>query len=82
MCTIEEIDTLVSIFTKYECPLVLMHTNSEYPSPEKSKSKNVKYIKKDRYGLNIGYLGHEASVSPSLMAVCLGSFDRKTHYFR
>ena len=36
MCTIEQIDTLVDIFSKHECPLVLMHTNSEYPSREKN----------------------------------------------
>ena len=34
---------------------------------------------KDRYGLNIGYSGHEASVSPSVMAVCLGAVSIERH---
>ena len=79
MCTIEEIDTLVSIFSKYKCPLVLMHTNSEYPSPEKNLNLKMLSTLKDRYGLNIGYSGHEASVSPSLMAVCLGAVSIERH---
>ena len=30
MCTIENIDTLVTIFKEFDCPLVLMHTNSKF----------------------------------------------------
>ena len=43
------------------------------------KNLNLKMLStlKDRYGLNIGYSGHEASVSPSLMAVCLGAVSMK-----
>ena len=79
MCTIEEIDTLVDLFSKYNCPLVLMHTNSEYPSPEKNLNLKMISTLKNRYGLNIGYSGHEASVSPSLMAVCLGAVSVERH---
>ena len=79
MCTLEEIDMLVDIFSKHECPLVLMHTNSEYPSPEKNLNLSFINTLKERYGLNIGYSGHEASVSPSLMAVCLGAVAVERH---
>lgn len=79
MCTLEEIDMLVDIFSKHECPLVLMHTNSEYPSPEKNLNLSFINTLKERYGLNIGYSGHEATVSPSLMAVCLGAVAVERH---
>ncbi len=79
MCTIEEIDNLVSIFNDSECPLVLMHTNSEYPSPEENLNLSMIKTLKDRYSLNIGYSGHEPSVSPSLMAVCLGAVAIERH---
>ena len=34
---------------------------------------------KDRYSLNICYSGHEPSVSPSLIAVCLGAVAIERH---
>jgi len=79
MCTIEEIDSLVSIFKDANCPLVLMHTNSEYPSPEENLNLSMIKTLGDMYDLNIGYSGHEPSVSPSLMAVCLGAVAVERH---
>ena len=78
MTTLEEIDNVVEIFKSHNCKITLMHTNSEYPSPE--ENLNLKCIEtlRERYDLPIGYSGHEPSVSPSLMAACLGAkaFER------
>ncbi len=79
MCTIENIDTLVTIFKEVDCPLVLMHTNSEYPSPEEKLNLSMIKTLSDKYELNIGYSGHEPSVSPSLMAVCFGAVAIERH---
>ena len=56
-----------------------MHTNSEYPSPE--ENLNLKCIEtlRERYDLPIGYSGHEPSVSPSLIAACLGAKAIERH---
>ena len=79
MTTLEEIDNVVEIFKSNNCKITLMHTNSEYPSPE--ENLNLKCIEtlRERYDLPIGYSGHEPSVSPSLMAACLGAKAIERH---
>tara|TARA_A100000164_G_scaffold228593_1_gene202740 strand:+ start:2328 stop:3197 length:870 start_codon:yes stop_codon:yes gene_type:complete len=79
MCTLSQIDKLVKIFANNDCPLVLLHTNSEYPSPE--SNLNLSFIKslQSMYNLNIGYSGHEVSVSPSLISVVLGAVAVERH---
>ena len=73
MTTIEEIEDIVKIFKKNNCPITLMHTVSTYPSEE--SDLNLRCIKtlKDKFNLPIGYSGHETAVSPSVMAVVLGA---------
>ena len=79
MIEISEIDNLISIFKKYECPLMLMHTVSTYPS--KLENLNLKCIQtlKERYGIPVGYSGHEVSVSPSVIAASLGAAAIERH---
>ena len=79
MTTLEEIDNVVEIFKSNNCEITLMHTNSEYPSPE--ENLNLKCIEtlRERYDLPIGYSGHEPSVSPSLIAACLGAKAIERH---
>ena len=79
MTSLEEIDNVVEIFKSNNCKITLMHTNSEYPSPE--ENLNLKCIEtlRERYDLPIGYSGHEPSVSPSLIAACLGAKAIERH---
>ena len=79
MCTMEEIDQAVSIFKKEECPLVLMHTCSEYPAD--IKNLNLQFIRtlKETFSLNVGYSGHESSVTPSTFAVAMGAVAVERH---
>ena len=79
MIEISEIDNLISIFKKYECPLMLMHTVSTYPS--KLENLNLKCIQtlKERYGIPVGYSGHEVSVSPSVIAASIGAAAIERH---
>lgn len=67
MSTLEEIDTAVEALSG--APFMLMHTTSTYPS--KDADLNLATIKtlRDRYGVPIGYSGHEVGVMPSVMAV-------------
>lgn len=79
MTTIEQIDWLISIFRKYNCPLMLMHTVSTYPSALEDLNLNCINSLKQRYDLPIGYSGHEASVAPSVMAATLGAAAIERH---
>tara|TARA_B100000242_G_scaffold283005_1_gene244816 strand:- start:4648 stop:5520 length:873 start_codon:yes stop_codon:yes gene_type:complete len=79
MTELDEIDSVVSLFKKNNCELMLMHTVSTYPSLE--ENLNLKCIKtlKERYDLPIGYSGHEVGVSPSIVAATLGAGAIERH---
>ena len=79
MCTYEEIQKVVDIFKKEKCVFVLMHTNSEYPSREEKLNLNMISTLKKKFNCNIGYSGHEPSVSPSLVAATLGAVSIERH---
>ena len=80
MALIEEIDTAVKIFKKNNCPLVLMHCVSAYPTP--NEQCNLEMIKRlsDRYSLEIGYSGHEIGWLPSTIAVGMGAKAIERHF--
>jgi len=79
MCTYEEIKNAVDVFNNKKCRFVLMHTNSEYPSREEKLNLNVISTLKDKFNCNVGYSGHESSVSPSLVASALGAVSIERH---
>jgi N-acetylneuraminate synthase len=79
MCTLEEIDAAAEVFAKAGCPLILMHTVSTYPAPEKDLNLRVINTLRERYKLPIGYSGHESSVSPSIMAAMMGAVAIERH---
>ena len=68
-----DIDRLVSRFEAHNVHLSLMHSVSTYPADERSLNLRAIESMKRRYGIPVGYSGHEASVSPSIVAVALGA---------
>lgn len=79
MCNYEDIDSLVNIFKKFDCPLILMHTVSTYPALDSDLNLRMINTLKERYGLEVGYSGHETSVSPSIVAASLGAVAIERH---
>ncbi|PJA56738.1 MAG: N-acetylneuraminate synthase [Rhodocyclales bacterium CG_4_9_14_3_um_filter_68_10] len=79
MCTYEEIDRAVAVFGKQGCPVTLMHAVSEYPAPEEILNIACMHALRERYGLPVGYSGHEASVSPSVIAAAHGAVAIERH---
>ena len=73
MMTMEEIEDSLNIFIKNNCPITLLHTVSTYPAEE--STLNLLCIKtlKEKFGVPVGYSGHETGVSPSIMAAVLGA---------
>lgn len=67
MSSLEEIDKAVQ--TLSGVPLVLLHTTSTYPSKDHELNLGVIGTLRDRYGIPVGYSGHEVGVMPSVMAV-------------
>ncbi len=79
MTELNDIDKAVEIFQRQSCELMLLHTVSTYPA--KDSDLNLKCIDtlRKRYNLPIGYSGHEASVSPSVIAASLGASVVERH---
>ncbi len=79
MSTYDEIDAAVEVFRKNDCPFELMHCNSTYPM--KNEDANLLMIPKlrEKYGVNVGYSGHETGRIVSLAAVALGATSVERH---
>ena len=78
MCTWEDIDHACEYFAAGK--LTLMHCVGTYPCPE--SELNLRHILAMQAAYSrtpIGYSGHEASVSPSVMAVVLGAVAVERH---
>lgn len=79
MSKINEIDRVVDIFRKNNCPFTLMHCVSVYPCPDAwCNVKMVETLKK-RYSCPVGYSGHENGVGPTTVAVALGAVALERH---
>jgi N-acetylneuraminate synthase len=73
------IDKAVEIFKKNKCKYELMHSVSTYPCPEERLNIHLVNALKKRYDCDVGYSGHESSVSPSVVAVTLGATSLERH---
>jgi len=79
MSNYSDIDKAVDIFKDQNCEFELMHSISKYPCEEKDLNLNIIKKMKEKYNCKVGYSGHEPSVSPSLVSVCLGATSLERH---
>ncbi len=80
MSTLEELDEVVSIFKEANCPFELMHCVSTYPMKEEDANLRCIPMLKNRYGVNVGYSGHESSlIKVCAAAVALGATSIERH---
>ena len=73
MCKMEDVEKAVKIFKKNKCKFVLMHSVSVYPCEENILNLNFIKALKKKFKSEVGYSGHEKSVSPSITAYFLGA---------
>ena len=80
MSTIEQIQTAINIFKKFQCPFDLQHSNSSYPmKPEEANLKCIKTLK-EKFNCNVGYSGHESmGYLICVSAVLLGASSIERH---
>lgn len=77
MSTYEEVDHAVEVLGKEG--LVLIHTCSAYPSHYPELNLRVIGEMKRRYGVPVGYSGHETGIASSVAAVALGACVVERH---
>jgi N-acetylneuraminate synthase len=77
MSTVEQIDSAVHLLDKDA--LLLMHCTSAYPCrPEELNLRLIPWLA-ERYGVPVGYSGHEVGLSTSVAAVALGACIVERH---
>ncbi len=79
MSKMSDVEKAVRIFKKHKCEFNLMHCVSAYPCLDKDLNLKMIEIYKKKFKVDVGYSGHEKSVSPSLMASCLGATSIERH---
>jgi len=79
MCNMSDIEKAVKIFKKYKCKFVLMHSVSIYPCDEKILNLNLIKTLKKKFKCEVGYSGHESTVSPTITAYFLGADYLERH---
>jgi N-acetylneuraminate synthase len=79
MSSLEEIDAAVAVFRKKNCPFELMHAVSTYPCPDEEVNLMMIPKLRERYGVNVGYSGHEGGIAISYAAAALGATSLERH---
>ena len=77
MSRLEQIDHAVEVLGKND--LVILHATSTYPADYKELNLSVIPVMKKRYGVPVGYSGHETGIPSSVAAVALGACMVERH---
>jgi N-acetylneuraminate synthase len=77
MSTFEEIDLAVEVLGKEN--LILIHTCSAYPSHYPELNLRLIPELRKRYGVLVGYSGHETGIASSVAAVAIGACVVERH---
>jgi N-acetylneuraminate synthase len=77
MSNLDQIDHAVDILGKDD--LVILHAVSTYPSEYMEINLSVIPVLKKRYGVPVGYSGHETGIPSSVAAVALGACVVERH---
>ena len=77
MSTLEQIDHAVDVLGKKD--LILMHTCSTYPSQYTELNLRVIPMLRERYGVPVGYSGHETGLPSSVAAAAIGACVIERH---
>ena len=79
MSTIDDIRRAVEIFSAQGTPFELMHSVSTYPAESAHLNLATIITLRQLFRVPVGYSGHEASVSPSIVAAALGATSIERH---
>ena len=79
MSSWKEVDDAVKVFKAYNCPFELMHCNSTYPMKEEDANLSLIGKLRVKYGVDVGYSGHETGKLVSICAVAAGATSIERH---
>lgn len=73
MAAPEEIDQVTAFLSKRNVQFLLLHCTSAYPTPPEDAHLNFIQTMRERYGVPVGYSGHEVGFEVTLAAVAAGA---------
>lgn len=79
MCEVSDIDRAVAIFREANCSFEVMHCVSTYPMDDEDANLNAIKTLRERYGVKVGYSGHETGLAVSYASVALGVTSLERH---
>jgi sialic acid synthase SpsE len=82
MSTIEEVDQAVERIVRHTDQLILLQCTSSYPSEFADLNLRVMDTYRHRYGVLVGYSGHERGISVTEAAATLGACLVERHFTR
>ncbi len=77
MSTLEQIDHAVEVLGKRD--LVILHATSTYPADYAELNLSVIPVSRQRYGVPVGYSGHETGIPSSIAVVAFGACVVERH---
>jgi N-acetylneuraminate synthase len=77
MSTLAQVDHAVEVLGKKD--LIILHTTSAYPAKVEDLNLRMIPVLKERYGVPVGYSGHETGLAPTIAAVALGACMVERH---
>ena len=77
MSTLAQIDHAVEVLGKDD--LVILHCTSTYPSAPQELNLRCITSLTERYGIPVGYSGHEVGLATSVAAAVMGAFLVERH---
>ena len=75
-----EVDAAVAELRRHHDRIILMHCNSSYPCPDEQVGLPLIDALRRRYGLPVGYSGHERGLGPTVAAVAFAPAVIERHF--
>ena len=79
MSTIDEIEKTVSFLKEKNATFILLHCNSTYPAPVDTLNLNLIPVLDSKFGVSVGYSGHESGIVGTLTAANMGAVAIERH---
>lgn len=81
MCSLEDIEAAVKVLKENGTPeIILLHCNTEYPTPYQDVNLRAMQTLKDRFGVETGYSDHTQGIAIPIAAVALGATVIEKHF--
>ncbi|MHC1788039.1 N-acetylneuraminate synthase family protein [Solidesulfovibrio sp.] len=80
MSGLAEVDAAVAELRRFHDRIVILHCNSSYPCPDEQIGLPVMDLLRRRYGLPVGYSGHEQGLGPTVASVAFAPAVIERHF--